>query len=94
MNWLIARLKESSTWRGLVWLLTVAGITLNPEQTESLIVAGMAVAGLVGVLTKDKPDDLPPIELQGHPTQQRADNTANRMLNVPSNGKPESGWNG
>ena len=57
MNWLIARLKESSSWRGLIWLLTVAGVALNPEQTEALIVAGMAVAGLLGVFTKDKPND-------------------------------------
>jgi hypothetical protein len=65
MNWLIARLREGSTWRGLIWLLTVAGITLRPEQVEALIVAGMALAGLLGVFMQDKKDDKPPIELQG-----------------------------
>jgi hypothetical protein len=65
MNWLITRLREGSTWRGLIWLLTVAGITLRPEQAEALIVAGMALAGLLGVFMQDKKDDKPPIELQG-----------------------------
>ena len=72
MNWLIARLKEGSTWRGIVWLLTVAGISLKPDQVEAIIAAGMALAGLLGVFTRDlsandsqaQRTELPPIELQ------------------------------
>jgi hypothetical protein len=67
MNWLIARLREPSTIRGLVWLLTVAGITLSPEQIEAIAVAGMAVAGLLGVFLPEEPKrveiQLPPIDL-------------------------------
>lgn len=74
MNWMLARLREASTWRGLVWLLTVAGIALKPEQTEAVIAFGMAAAGLLGVFLKDptrnpeertRATDLPPIDLQG-----------------------------
>jgi hypothetical protein len=64
MNWLIARLKEPSSIRGLVWLLTVAGISLRPDQVEAIVVAGMALAGLLGVfLSDEKPVEKPPIRL-------------------------------
>lgn len=66
MKWLIARLKEGSTWRGLVWLLTVCGVLLTPEQTEAIVLAGMALAGLLGVfLADDSKPDLPPIDRVG-----------------------------
>lgn len=74
MNWLLNQLKEASTWRGLVWLLTVFGMALNPEQAAAITALGMAVAGALGVFLKDqlgKSSDseptgkipLPPIEL-------------------------------
>lgn len=67
MSWLLRRLREPSTWRGLVWLATVAGLSLRPEQAEAIVTAGMALAGLLGVFTTDAPKtvrvELPPIEL-------------------------------
>lgn len=48
-HWILTRAREPSTWRGLIWLLTVAGISLDSEQTEAVVVAGMALAGLLGV---------------------------------------------
>lgn len=53
MNWLLARLREPSTWRGLVWLATVAGLSLRPDQAEAIVAAGMALAGLLGVFLSD-----------------------------------------
>ncbi len=85
MNWLLARLREGSTWRGLVWLLTVAGVRLDPDQSEAIIVAGMAGAGLLGVFLQDRKrpvtertreTDLPPMELQGSADPER--NAADR----------------
>lgn len=49
MNWLIARLRESSSWRGIIWLLTACGVTLRPEIWEQVVAVGMAVAGLLGL---------------------------------------------
>jgi hypothetical protein len=64
MKWIIARLKEPSSIRGLVWLFTVAGISLRPDQVEAIVVAGMALAGLLGVfLSDEKPVEKPPIRL-------------------------------
>lgn len=71
MKWLLRRLREPSTWRGLVWLATVAGLSLRPDQAEAIVAAGMALAGLLGVFLADDPKtvriELPPISLQGRP---------------------------
>ena len=71
MNWVLARLREPSSWRGLVWLATVAGLSLRPDQAEAIVTAGMALAGLLGVFLRDDPKPvgaaLPPIILQARP---------------------------
>ena len=64
--WVVARLREPSTWRGLVWLLTACGVTLRPEIWEQITAVGMAIAGLIGVLTREPENiSLPPIDLVG-----------------------------
>ena len=54
IKWAADRLKEASTWRGLTMLLTALGISVKPDLTEQIIVAGTGVAGLIGIVTKDK----------------------------------------
>lgn len=54
-NFLIDRLDERSTWRGLVLIATALGVTLSPEQAEAIIAAGLAAAGLIGAFAADKP---------------------------------------
>lgn len=83
MKWVLKRLQEPSTWRGIVWIATAMGVTLNPMAWEYVMAIGMAVAGLLGVLLSDAPvpapspapspshappQGLPPIELQGRAT--------------------------
>jgi hypothetical protein len=67
-------LREASTWRGLVWLLTVSGVALRPDQIEAIVMAGMAIAGLIGVFLRDeirssetrtRETDIPSINLVG-----------------------------
>ena len=43
MNWLLDRLKEESTWRGIVLLVTALGVKL-----------GLAIVGLINVLRKEQ----------------------------------------
>jgi hypothetical protein len=57
VNWIINQLREASTWRGIVWLLTVSGVVLRPDQVEAIMLAGMTFAGLLGVFLKDKVRD-------------------------------------
>lgn len=52
-SYILARAKEPSTWRGLVLLLTAAGVPLAPAMAEAIISAGLALAGLIGVATPD-----------------------------------------
>lgn len=54
MTWLLDRLKEKTTWLGLTALVTSAGIALSPELAEAIAVAGVAIAGLIAVVTEEK----------------------------------------
>lgn len=47
----LARAKEPSTWRGAVLFLTAIGVPIAPALAESIISVGLAVAGLIGVVT-------------------------------------------
>ena len=52
--YILERAKEPSSWRGLVFLATAAGVNIAPDLTNAIISAGMSIAGLIGVLTADK----------------------------------------
>lgn len=54
MNYIIERLKEASTWRGIVAILTGFGVHLNPDQQGAIVALGLAVIGAVGAFTPDK----------------------------------------
>ena len=54
-SYVINRLKEPSTWRGLIMLLTAGGIVLSPGQVAMIVAAGTAAAGFVGTLFPDTP---------------------------------------
>ena len=53
MAYVLARLKEASTWRGIALLLTAFGVQIAPDVQEAIISAGVAVAGAIGVLFPD-----------------------------------------
>ena len=52
--YVLERLKEPSTWRGLILLLTAVGVPVAPALADSIISVGLAVAGLIGAVTPDK----------------------------------------
>ena len=54
MKYIIDRLKEPSSWRGLVMIATAFGVSVNPELLSSIIAAGTGLAGIIGVVFKDK----------------------------------------
>lgn len=54
MKYVVNRLKEPSTWRGFFVLLAAFGVSVSPDLQDSLVAVGLAVAGLIGVLTPDK----------------------------------------
>ena len=52
---LIAHLQAPSTWRGLVLLCSALGYTIRPDVGEAIIALGLAVSGLIGVLSGPDP---------------------------------------
>lgn len=54
LNYIVNRLKERSTWLGLIGMLGAVGISLSPENSEAIITVGVAVASALAVLTGDK----------------------------------------
>ena len=54
-KYLLDRLKERSTWLGLVGFLAVVGVALSPDQVESIATAGVAMAAAVAVFFPDVP---------------------------------------
>ncbi len=53
MKKLLAKFRESSTWKGLIFLLTACGVALSQEQQEAIIAAGVALVGVIEVFQKD-----------------------------------------
>jgi hypothetical protein len=52
IQYILDRASEPSSWRGVVFLLTSAGLGIAPELSNAIITAGVALAGLLGVVTK------------------------------------------
>jgi len=53
-TYIFSRLKERSTWLGVIAFATSCGASIATELTESIITVGVSPAGPVGVVTKDK----------------------------------------
>jgi hypothetical protein len=52
IEYILNRLSENSTWRGLILLITSLGVALSPEQGEKIVAAGLAMVGLINVFRK------------------------------------------
>lgn len=53
MDWILTRLTEPSTWRGIISLATSFGIVLRPELQSAIIAAGLSLIGLVNIIRKE-----------------------------------------
>ena len=54
MDYLLDRMREPSTWRGLAMIVTSLGVALSPDQIAAIVAAGSAIVGLIGVFTRDR----------------------------------------
>lgn len=52
LSFIVERLQEKTTWRGLIYMATAAGVTLSPAHVEAIISAGLALAGAIHVFTR------------------------------------------
>ncbi len=53
MNYILERLKEKSTWVGIIALISAFGVAIKPELSEAIATTGVSLAGLIAVLTKE-----------------------------------------
>lgn len=53
-TYVLERMREPSTWRGLTLLLTALGVPLAPGVSDAIIALGLGVAGLIGAVMPDK----------------------------------------
>lgn len=54
INTILERLTDNSTWRGLILLVTAAGLRLEPELQNQIIASGLALVGLINVIRNGK----------------------------------------
>jgi len=53
-NYILARAKEPSSWRGFFLILTAIGVPVAPEMADAIITIGLSIAGAIGVAAPDK----------------------------------------
>ena len=54
LQYILDRLKEQSTWRGIILITTAIGAKLEPDQAEAIIASGIAIVGLINVFRREK----------------------------------------
>lgn len=55
MNWLAARLREPSTWAGIVTLVSMSGhLMISDAMAQAITTAGVAVGGLFSVILQER----------------------------------------
>ena len=52
-TYLIARIKERSTWLGLIALATSGGVTLFPAYSNIIVAAGASIGGFISAVLPD-----------------------------------------
>lgn len=57
LPWIIARMKEPSTWKGLIALAAACGVVINPEYAAIILAAGVGMAGFINVVITDPNKD-------------------------------------
>jgi hypothetical protein len=54
IDWITEKLSDNSTWRGIIALITAAGVTFTPEQADHIVAAGIGLIGLINVFRNGK----------------------------------------
>lgn len=58
IDWIVSRMKEPTTWRGLIGILAGLGVAIDPHQAAIILAVGVGLAGFIGVVSKD-PKNIP-----------------------------------
>ncbi len=52
--YILDRLAENSTWRGLILVGTAIGLKVEPEHQEAIVAAGLSLVGVINIFRKGK----------------------------------------
>lgn len=55
IDWLLARLSENSTWRGIISVLTAFGVAIKPDKMAAIVSTGMALVGIINIFRQGSP---------------------------------------
>ena len=96
IEWSAARLKERSTWLGILAVISAAGYTFDTALLEKIVAVGTALAGLILMITKDYKNDTSRrsrIRKKGGKTLQKSSGTSNGSgLPVEPATPPRDSW--
>lgn len=53
MKLILSKLKQESTWRGIITVASAFGIVIKPDLAEAIIAAGLGIVGLINILKND-----------------------------------------
>jgi len=53
-QYIIERLKEPSTWRGIAMICAAFGIVISPEQIGTILTVAFTIIGAIGAGMPDK----------------------------------------
>jgi hypothetical protein len=62
LAWILDRLSENSTWRGIILTATGLGITINPDKMAAITATGLAMVGLINVFRAAPPSKAQVVE--------------------------------
>lgn len=54
LDWVFNRLRERSTWAGIISLVGAFGVVIKPELSEHIIAVAMLLLGGGAAVTKEK----------------------------------------
>lgn len=54
LNYLLDRLSENSTWRGIILVATALGVQLEPQLQNHIVATGLGLVGAINFLRKEK----------------------------------------
>jgi hypothetical protein len=52
--YILDRLSENSTWRGILLVATGLGVSLSPQHQEAIVGAGLGLVGAINIFRKGK----------------------------------------
>lgn len=53
LKYIVTRLGEASTWRGIAMIATMLGMKFSPEQANAIMTVGLSVVGALGAFLPD-----------------------------------------